>query len=154
MKTSWYSWGALVVLAGLASACSQPGRNYVKSEMVETLEISIRPDTSKMFTYRLRWPEALVPSPVQIANGSGSTRSAHSAGVAIGRDSYTRLVRNATYVVQQSGYCREGFMELDHSMSRYHLWLKGECKEGASAEDQQQFGTRELLTPADWRIPD
>jgi len=118
--------------------------------MVETLEVSIRPDTSKMFTYRLRWPEELIPSYIRVENGNGSSRHPEQGGISIDRGTYERLVRNATFVVEHSGYCRESFFELDHSISRYHLWLKGECKEGATAEDQQRFGPEKILTKKEW----
>lgn len=133
-------------------ACSSPGRSYVKSEMVETLEVEIRPDTSKMFVYRLRWPEALIPNHIRVENGNGSSRPIEDGGVSIGRGTYERLLRNATYVVEHAGYCHEGFLELDRSISRYHLWIKGECKEGATAADQQKFGVQKILTEKDWLV--
>lgn len=151
MKISWPLLVAVALMVGALNACNNSGRSYVKSEMVETLEVEIRPDTSKMFTYRLRWPEALIPNHIRVANSSGFSRPVEQGGISVGRDTYERLLRNAAYVVESSGYCREGFLELDRSMSRYHLWLKGECKEGATAADQQKFGSQEILTSNAWR---
>lgn len=143
----------LVVLSiGVIGACSAPGRSYVKSEMTETLETDIRVNASKMFVYRLKWPENLMPVYIRVENGNGSSRPVESGGVSVGRDTYERLLRNATYVVERSGYCREGFLALDHSMSRYHLWVKGECKEGATDADRKKFGEMGTLTAKDWAV--
>lgn len=150
MKISWSLLALGALLIGVLSACNNSGRSYVKSEMVETLEVEIRPNTSKMFIYRLRWPEALIPSHIRVENGSGSSRPVDQGGISVGRGTYERLLRNTAHVVERAGYCREGFLELDRSISRHHLWIKGECKEGATAEDQQKFGVQKILTQKDW----
>ena len=133
-------------------SCAGPGRNYVRNEMQETLEVEILPNTSKMFVYRLRWPEEHIPNPIRVVNSStGNPAPVTQGGVDISRSTPERLYENAAYVVQHSGYCREGFFELDRSISRYHLWLKGECKEGASEADKERFGSRKTLIPKNWR---
>lgn len=141
---------SLLMLGLVLGACSGPGRNYVKNEMQETLEVEILPNTSKMFVYRLRWPDEYIPNPVKVATPGTNSEPPERGGVDIGRSTPERLFENATYVVQQSGYCREGFFELDRSISRYHLWLKGECKESASEADQNRFGSVKTLTPKQW----
>lgn len=143
----------LLVLAALLLGCStNNGRSYVETEVVETLEVEILPNTSKMFTYRLRWPEAHIPSHIQVArNGVNPGKEFAKGGVNLGRDTHDRLLTNAGYVVERSGYCREGFFELDRSISRYHLWVRGECKDSATAADQQSFGAKQTLTPERWR---
>ena len=139
---------AVIMLAG----CSTAGRSYVESEMAETLEVELLPNASKMFTYRLRWPEEHIPSHIQVArNGNSPGREFAQGGVNLGRDTYDRLLVNTAYVVEQAGYCREGFFELDRSISRYHLWVRGECKDSATDADQQAFGSKQTLTPERWR---
>ncbi len=128
----------------LLSACGNPGRSYTQGVMVETLEVEILPDTSKMFVYRLRWPEEAVPNHIRIAEGRNAA-SHERGGVSIDRNTHRRLQENAGYVVARQGYCREGFLELDRNISRYHLWLKGECKEGATAEDRERFGDKKVI---------
>lgn len=146
-KLVWMILGLLVL-----AACAGPGRNYVRNEMQETLEVEILPNTSKMFVYRLRWPEEHIPNPIRVVNSStGNSAPVTQGGVDISRSTPERLYENAAYVVQHSGYCREGFFELDRSISRYHLWLKGECKEGASDADKERFGSRKTLIPKNWR---
>lgn len=136
----------LMMMAG----CGTSGRSYVETEMVETLEVDILPNTSKMFTYRLRWPEDHIPSHIHVDRGSGGGREFQKGGVDVGRGTYERLLENTAYVVEHSGYCREGFFELDRSISRYHLWVRGECKDGATDEDQKTFGAKQTLGPDRW----
>lgn len=138
----------LCVLMG----CSSTGRSYVKSEMNETLEVEVLPNDSKMFTYRLRWPEEQVPNHIRVSrDGSDARREFYQGGVDVGRNTYQRLKENTAYVLEQTGYCREGFFELDHSISRYHLWIRGECKESATAEDRARFAPKQTLTDDKWK---
>jgi hypothetical protein len=125
------------------------GRSYTKSGLQETLEIQILPNTSKMFVYRLKMPEDQIPSQVHIAQSGRDT--VPRTGIDLGSRSYRSLVMNVDYVVKKTGYCREGFLEIDKSLSRYHIWMKGECKEGATAEDTQKFGAEKTLTSDTWK---
>ena len=145
-----FSGAVLLVTCGLLiAACTSTGRSYVESSMQETLDVEILPNTSKMFVYRLRWPQDEQGNNVHIARnssfGGGGEGGGGRGGVDINRSSEQRLRENAGYVVQNMGYCREGFLVIDSSMSRFHLWLKGECKEGATAEDRKKFGEKQTL---------
>jgi hypothetical protein len=135
----------LLVVCGALAACSTPGRSYTESTMQETLEIEILPNTSKMFVYRLRWPEDEMPNLVRIERDSGPRQEYQRGGVNLGRNTQLRLSENAAYVVKRMGYCQNGFLEIDSSSSRYHLWLKGECKDGATDADRKQFGEKQIL---------
>jgi hypothetical protein len=132
---------SVVLICGLTVACTTAGRSYTGSNMQETLEIEILPDTSKMFVYRLQLPEN---NNVRIER-SGFQRSDSVRGIALGSATQKRLVENAAYVVKHMGYCRDGFLEIDSSASQYNLWLKGECKDGATADDRNKFGTKQIL---------
>jgi hypothetical protein len=134
----------VVLVCGFAVACSTPGRSYTGSNMQETLEVEILPNTSKMFVYRLQLPEDKMSNGVRIERG-GFQRSEEVRGISVGGATQKRLVENAGYVVQHMGYCREGFLEIDSSASQYTLWLKGECKDGATEEDRKKFGTKQIL---------
>lgn len=134
-----------IAISSLLIACVSSGRSFTESTMQETLDIEILPNTSKMFVYRLRWPENEIPSLVYVERGGSVSERPDPGGVQVGRSTQERLRANAAYVVKRMGYCREGFLEIDSSSSRYHLWLKGECKEGASAEDKQIFGEKQTL---------
>lgn len=142
------SIAVISVLVGLLlmTACSsQPGRNYTETGLQETLETEILPDTSKMFTYRLRLPDGAVPSHIRVVQGNSRAVPA-GAGIEINRTTSRRLLENTGYVVENLGYCRTGFLTLDQRVSRYHLWLKGECREGATADDIERFGRENTLT--------
>ncbi len=145
--------GILVVMVMmLLVGCSTAGRSYVETEMAETLEVEVLPNASKMFTYRLRWPEESIPNHIRVARGGTNPRQEFAkGGVDVGRGTYERLLENTAYVVEHSGYCRDGFFELDRSISRYHLWVRGECKDSATTADQQSFGAKQTLTPERWR---
>lgn len=137
---------AFLSLLLLLSACSSPGRSYTATGMAETLETNLLENGSKMFVYRLRWPEDTIPSHIQIARSSRTPERFQQSGVEVNRHTYERVQQNAAYVVEQTGFCRTGFLELDGSASRYHLWLKGECRESASAADMERFGKQQVLT--------
>jgi len=138
--------GASFVLAtALLAACSTPGRSYTDSNLQETLEVEILPNTSKMFVYRLRVPEEHQPNSVRIERGGFQKGDDNRRGISIGGSTPKRLVENAAYVVEQMGYCREGFLEIDSSASQFNLWVKGECKEGATENDIKKFGTKQIL---------
>jgi len=138
--------GAGVILVfGFLVSCSSPGRNYTDSKLQETLEIEILPNTSKMFVYRLRLPEDQQPNSVRIERGGFQTGNDNRGGISVGSSTPKRLIENAGHVVQQMGYCREGFLEIDSSVSQFNLWVKGECKEGATEDDIKKFGTKQIL---------
>lgn len=137
---------SFVVLLLFISACSSSGRSYTATGLVETLETNLLDNGSKMFVYRLRWPEDSIPSHIQIVRSSRTVERYQQSGVEVNRNTYKRLQQNAAYAVEQTGFCRTGFLELDGSVSRYHLWLKGECRESASAADVERFGKQQVLT--------
>ncbi len=41
--------------------------------------------------------------------------------------------------LKSSGYCREGYIELDSYFGRGELQIRGECEEGATEEDRVKF---------------
>ena len=45
--------------------------------------------------------------------------------------------------LKESGYCREGYIELDSYFGRGQLKMRGECEEGATEEDQIKFINKE-----------
>jgi hypothetical protein len=148
-------YGFLMAIAVLLLVgCGTAGRSYVETEMTETLEVEVLPNASKMFIYRLRWPEESIPNHIRVARGGANPgREFALGGVDVGRSTHERLLENTAYVVKHAGYCREGFFELDRSISRYHLWVRGECKDSATSADQQSFGAKQTLTPQRWQKP-
>lgn len=135
----------LVILCAMIAACSSNGRNYTNGHLSETLETEILPNTSKMFVYRLRTPERKMFDGVYIERNSGAEHRSDRGGIDVDRSTPLRLHENAGYVVKRLGYCREGFLQIDYSVSRHDLWIKGECKEGATDDDIKKFGTKKIL---------
>ncbi|MDH3902195.1 MAG: hypothetical protein OES90_03130, partial [Xanthomonadales bacterium] len=41
--------------------------------------------------------------------------------------------------LKKTGYCRDGFMELDRMMEPGQTFIKGECVEAASVNDREKF---------------
>ncbi len=80
----------VVLVCGLAVACSTPGRSYIGSNMQETLETEIMPNTSKMFVYRLELPESQVSNGVRIERG-GFQGSDKVRGFSIGSSTQRRF---------------------------------------------------------------
>jgi hypothetical protein len=137
----------------LLSGCSTDGHRQLDNRIKESLEVEILTNGSKMFTYRLRWPEDQIPNHIQIARSTEDVKREFTrGGVSVGPRTYTKLRNNAAYVVKQAGYCREGFLELDQSVSQYHLWLRGECKEDATSDDEKTFGPKRVLTSQNWAV--
>ncbi len=135
----------LFSVCGLLVACSSPGRSYTDSTLLETLEIEILPNTSKMFVYRLHQPEDQMSNGVHIERGGFHSGEGPRGGINLSSSTPQKLIENAGYVVKNMGYCRDGFLEIDSSASRYNLWVRGECKEGATEEDKKKFGTKQTL---------
>ena len=47
--------------------------------------------------------------------------------------------------LEKSGYCREGYIELDSYFGRGELQIRGECEEGATEEDRVKFVNNKYL---------
>lgn len=41
--------------------------------------------------------------------------------------------------LKKSGFCRDGYMELDRMMEPQQTFIKGECIEAAGANDREKF---------------
>ncbi|MDO3380994.1 hypothetical protein [Gilvimarinus algae] len=101
----------------------------------EQLTIRILPNTSKQFVYRVGL------SPTMDRNVNPQARPSRAPG----KRDYRRLQERTAYVVAATGFCREGYLELDFRLSNYVQWLRGECREGASEADLRAFAERNTL---------
>jgi len=129
----------------LAGGCASSGRNF--SELDESLSIQILPDTSKQFIYGLTAPDRMRRSLVQVYRSPGEA-SQHRRQQPEGQRTYRQLRANTERALADTGFCREGFLELDYRLSRDDLWIRGECREGATPEDIERFsGVDELILP-------
>lgn len=133
---------AVLIPLLLLAACSSGGRHYHGFQ--ETLSIEVLPNTSKLFVYRLTMPESMRRPLVQVYD-SPKEASQHRRREPLGESAYRRLRADAERALRVTGYCREGFLELDYRLSYEEMWMRGECKEGASEKDQERFAERESL---------
>jgi hypothetical protein len=146
------------------TGCSAPaGRTFTDSKLVEQLETTIVDNGSKMFVYRLRMPMS-EQTPIPVIGGSDmrdgrepvarrderGRRAPERGGVALDRNSLEALRENVAHVVLQSGFCRDGYLEFDRQLTPAHLWLRGECKDGATDEDLHRFGSKKVLDASYW----
>jgi hypothetical protein len=131
---------AWLTLALACAACSTADRHF--TQMEESLAITIMPDSSKQFIYRLNLPAGAPPDPLVVPRRTDgpSHRPAQPD-----RRAYQRLRENVDLALARTGYCRAGYLELDRRLATHTLWLRGECREGATDEDMENFGGRDTL---------
>lgn len=55
------------------------------------------------------------------------------------------LSRRVEEVLEQTGYCRDGFFELYRQSIRRGLTLRGECREAATGEDRVAYSDGEVI---------
>ncbi|WP_157209893.1 hypothetical protein [Marinimicrobium agarilyticum] len=126
----------------LLAACSSGGRHYHGFQ--ETLSIEVLPNTSKLFTYRLSMPESMRRPLVQVYE-SPKEAAQHRRREPLGESAYRQLRADTERAVRVTGYCREGILELDYRLSYEEMWMRGECKEGATEKDRERFAERARL---------
>lgn len=137
--------GMLVLALVLAGGCSSAGRGF--PDMDQQLSVQIWPNDSKEFVYRLSSDYA------PRIDLSRSGRQAPPANLPSDR-AYRQLQRNVDLALAHTGFCREGYLELDRRLGRSLMWIRGECREGATEDDRTRFGERaELPLPEDYRRP-
>ena len=122
-------------------------------------------DGSKQFVYTVVLPESTGQHkgggsgrPGNVSGSvQGSSNRGLSGGVTVGtqgggkgrgsgrrRESRTDVLVKALEVeLKETGYCRDGYMELDRMMQPSQTFIKGECHEAASAKDLEAFPNTE-----------
>lgn len=148
----------LILLISIA-ACSSNQKHEVSEGYLAT---QIFDDGSKQFVYSAVLPEATGRGkrgggngrPGNVAgNVQGSSSRGLSAGVTAGtgggrnsgkgsrgrQSNANLLVQALESELRKTGYCREGFMELDRMMEPSQTFIKGECVEAASRTDREKF---------------
>lgn len=139
---------AWMIIALLAAGCSLGGRYH--GALDESLEIDLRENGSKLFVYRLVRLDALDPGRIQVDRGrTRPTRPTRAESMEPpGRRDYRHLQEDTERALAATGYCREGYFELDRRLSTQVLWIRGECRETATRSDREQFGgLQELSVP-------
>lgn len=130
-----------ISVAALLSACATPQLEPTEHESFAT---KIHADDSKTFTYQLedhgaaktqtyieftdqRLQDSQHPNAQQEADQREEQRREH------------RFFRLLDAKLKQTGFCREGYVELESSIKARVATVRGECRESASPEDRERF---------------
>lgn len=108
----------LVATAALAGCGSQSSEPQPKPAQLDArFEPRILVDGTKLFTYSVQLPRRTPQA--------GRNR----------RPDEAPIHQWANHLLLQNGYCRDGFVTLDHYQAGHRAVLRGECREAATAAD-------------------
>ncbi len=142
-----------LVLSLFLTACAS--NQWKSSEVDEVFITDIKPGGLKIFTYSLTrvTPQTGGGGGGERggSNGKGSGKHSGRGGKGSGHggmgrgksvdESGIKLYFNEMLEskLKKSGYCRDGYIELDSFYGRGQLNIRGECEEGATEEDRIKF---------------
>lgn len=158
INNTFYYFLGILLLAGCA------GNPLEKSTDKEAFVTHIKDDGSKMFTYGVSFElqqgqrdranrdvggmlrENSAPGGQNRGrNRGGDTNMVMSGGMRGSRGNSLRdnmlevMTEKLLLKLANSGYCREGYMQLDEYVDRTSAQIKGECNESATEEDREKF---------------
>ena len=142
----------LVLLFSLTACASN---KWKPSEVEEVFVTDIKPGGLKIFNYSLTNTMAQASGNTKRDGGSSKGTGKHGSGKGMGggkSGGYGGAGKSANESsmkpyfndmleskLKSSGYCREGYIELDSYFGRGQLKMRGECGEGATEEDRIKF---------------
>jgi len=125
---------ATTTLAGCAS-------NQTSRDFNEHFVPRIEDNGLKLFSYTLTTAAPPTRADSRSGGRSGGRGGKGSSGPANKEQQlYDTARKKLEQTLEANGYCREGFIEIERHTGRGYLQIRGECREGASAEDIQTFG--------------
>ena len=139
---------SLTVATLSITACSSNSPKRQSGMPTEVFVTQIKPDGSKVFNYSLI---KNMPNQGQMGKGRGKGGGMHggmSGGMKGGKKPdmskmkakmEEKANKKLNLKLAETGYCREGYMELDSFFERGHVTIKGECNESATAQDKKTF---------------
>jgi hypothetical protein len=151
----------LLVLIFFLTACAN--NQWKSSEVDEVFVTDIKPGGLKIFNYSLTKTTAQTGggSERNASSGKGSGKHSGRGGkgagksdghgsMGSGKSAYESSMK--PYLnemleskLKKSGYCRDGYIELDSYFGRGQLQIRGECEEGATEEDRIKFVNNESI---------
>ena len=143
---------SLSISALTLSGCSSNSSKRHGGMPTEVFVTHIKPDGSKIFNYSLI---KKMPNQGQMGQGMGKGGGMHGGmggGMKGGKKPdmskmkakmEEKANKKLNLKLAETGYCREGFMELDSFFERGHVTIKGECNETATAQDKKTFPNTE-----------
>ncbi len=134
LLTSLWRRCLLTALPLFALACASEGPLPVPG-LKESFHTEIAANGAKRFTYSLEMQHSQVPRPYT-ADGANRQRLGRDS-MAAGRPSLgapqggLQFDRALQQKLQETGFCRQGYFELERSVSAFAGEVRGECREGA-----------------------
>ena len=145
-----YKYYFLVLSLFLTSCASNP---WESSEVAEVFVTDIKSSGLKIFNYSLT---RVTPQNGSSERGGGNSKGSGKHGGRGGKsgsgyggmgsgksndDSAIKLYFNEKLEskLKKTGYCQDGYIELDRSFGRGLLTIRGECEEAATEEDRIKF---------------
>ncbi len=120
-----------LIMALLLVACRSGDPLAALPPADETLAVQITDDGSKFFIFRREYTEGFF----------GVDPSRRGDPRAMRADVGPRVEQ----VLEQTGYCRDGYFELYRERDPGVLSVRGECRDSATATDRQQFPSGEII---------
>lgn len=142
-----------VVMVTAMVACSGPDRKK-HSEPLEVFATHMLDDGTKLFVFSLEIQQGRGQQGERAKGGGGSVGGRHGGGSggggnggppqgqggkSRGPDGDKQLDEKLLATLQQTGYCREGFYELDRTVAAGISSVRGECKDAATDQDRKSF---------------
>lgn len=140
----------LVLLLSLTACASNQWESY---EVEEIFVTDIKTSGLKIFNYSLTNSTAQASGNGKRGGGKGTGKHGGGKGGGYGgmgggrpnnessmKPYFTGMLEAK---LEKSGYCREGYIELDSYFGRRQLKMRGECEEGATEEDRIKFVNKE-----------
>ncbi len=145
---------SLSISALTLSGCSSNSPKRQGGMPTEVFVTHIKPDASKIFNYSLikKMPNQ---GQGQMGKGRGKGGGMHGGGgggmKGGGKPNMSQMKdkmqekahKKLNQKLAQTGYCREGYMELESYFERGLVTIKGECNESATTEDIKTFPNSE-----------
>lgn len=143
---------SLVVLASMmclsACATSKPA----SKAQIEDFTTNISENGTKSFVYRLSHSKKGNNGASSVGKGgrrgtggrNGSRRSASRNTGSMDNDARSDVlietaIDRLTLKLEETGYCKQGFIELGRSVDKQSISVRGECNDGATDEDRDKF---------------
>ena len=114
----------------------------IKPEIEEIFVTDIKPNGIKFFSYTVTESR-----PSGSRSGAGGDKrggeGGKQGGGATGRPDRESMIKGIKEKLDarlaETGYCREGYIVLGRRIDRGRSFIRGECKEGATADDREKF---------------
>lgn len=139
----------ILCLSAITIAVSGCQNKPTRPEPIERFITNITEDGGKFFVYSLEMPrpkKAREPGMMRRPPRDGRGMSpGGNPGMSHKRSgSANKLDKLLEETLEETGFCREGFFELERQqgLGGPLASIRGECREGASADDREKFPNR------------